>query len=87
MKLKFILLAFLLNQEAKGSWLVSREVKPENVNSQFSYFQQMEWIKDWLQEMKKSIPIRCAKPDQRPPTSKKLKFFYFSNLKFCFNFQ
>jgi ABC-type microcin C transport system permease subunit YejB len=70
MKLLFILLILIENQFAKGSWLVSKAA--DNLSSQnFQNFHKLDEINDWLQEMKKSIPLKCSQPDPRPLASKK----------------
>jgi hypothetical protein len=73
MKLLFILLILIENQFVKGSWLVSKAA--DNLNSQnfqsSQNFHHLDEINDWLQEMKKSIPIKCSQPDPRPLASKK----------------
>jgi hypothetical protein len=73
MTLLFILLILIENQCAKGSWLVSKAA--DNLNSQnyqnSQNFYKLDEINEWLQEMKKSIPLKCSQPDSRPLASKK----------------
>jgi hypothetical protein len=73
MKLLIIVLILIENQFAKGSWLVSKAadtLSSQNFQSSQN-FHQLDEINDWLQEMKKSIPLKCSQPDSRPLSSKK----------------